>query len=296
MALVDILNAIRTGASAEYQAAVPLATRTNMALVGNPILNDTSVANEFISGMVNLIAFRQYTTRIARNPLAVFKKGAMPFGYKIEEIGVNPAKAVAYDSAGAALLTKTAPDVKVARYYRNRRDVYPVTIEADNLEAAFLSEGNMQTFIGQLINSMYSGDNRDEFLLMKEVLATAIGDAATTNKMICNLVTDIADPLGATVGTAATAFIEHVKILSEMFTFPRSEFNGYKLLDPDGPGHTTSPYITSCPVEEQALIIRADIKARLSVNVLAAAFNISEPPRSPRPRSPLRPGAAPRRG
>jgi hypothetical protein len=228
----DVLNLIHQNASAEYQAAVPLATRTNLALVGNPILDDTSVANEFISGLVNLIAFRQYTTRMIRNPLASFKKGNVQFGYKIEEIGVNPAKAVAYDSAGAALLSKTAPDVKVARYYRNRRDVYPVTIEADNLEAAFLSMGNMQTFIGQLINSMYAGDARDEFLLMKEALATAIGDGEATNKMICQPVADIAGADGSTVAAAATAFIEQVKILSEMFTFPRSEFNGYKLLDP----------------------------------------------------------------
>ena len=132
-----ILDTIRANASDDYVSRVPVATQNNIASVGQVITSYSSLANEFVSALVNRIAFTIVTNKIASNPLAILKKGGVPLGTDIQEIYTNPAKAKTYDLSSTELLTNVPPDVKALYYRVNRQDKYPVTVTRQMLQKAF---------------------------------------------------------------------------------------------------------------------------------------------------------------
>ena len=179
----DILNAIRNDASTEYQERIPEATRNNIADIGNALLNYNAGLNEFLGALVNRIGLVAIKNRLYSNPLKEFKKGMLNYGDTIEEIFVEIAKAKHYDVEPNTnnlgdVFEVTKPKV-LSRFHKvNRQDFYPVTINQDILRRAFLSEQNLDDFISKIFDSLYSADEYDEFLLMKNL----IGDARSKNK------------------------------------------------------------------------------------------------------------------
>lgn len=259
-----ILDTIRANASAEYQERVPLAERTAIEAVGAPILTFQSTQNEFLNALVNRIALSIIQNKTAKNPLAVLKKGTIPLGSDIQEIFTNMAKDTGFDGTGSALLTKTTPDTKALYHRINRKGQYPVTITKQQLQTAFVSYAELEKMLGSIVTAMYSGDNFDEFVLMKNLFATAITDS----KIITASVTHVKDE------ATAKAFIKAVKNASSAFTFPSSSFNAY--FDNRPAADTGDPITTWTPVEDQVLIIRADVMNEIDVDVLAAAFNMDK--------------------
>lgn len=257
-----IMNTIRANASAEYQARVPEATLTNIQAVGNPILTYQSTQNEFLSALVNRIALVLVNNRIAKNPLAILKNGSIPLGKDIEEIFTNMATATTYDPTGENLLKRNIPDTKAAYHRLNRQDVYKVTINNDQLQTAFTSWDKLEELIGSIVNSLYSGDNFDEFLLMKKTFA----DAITGNKVVIKEIDAI------TNADTAKALVKEARTASGLFKFPSSKFNKYS----DLTGATGKPVVTWTPVEDQIMLIKSEVLSAIDVDVLAAAFNLDK--------------------
>lgn len=173
---IDILNVIRSDASPQYQERVPVATQENIAEVGNPILNFQAVRNEFLDNLVNRIGLVIITSRSYNNPLKSFKKGLMSLGETVEEIFVNLIKAEPYylvDDQGMTAaedeFKRRIPDVRAVFHIRNRQDKYPVTIQNDDLRTAFLSYEGVENLVSKIIEAVYTSDEYDEFLLMKNV-------------------------------------------------------------------------------------------------------------------------------
>ena len=139
---VNTLNYIRQEASSQYREVVPKATADNIKEIGNILLNDAyqPMLNEFVNNLINRIALTRIENKSFSNPLAMFKKGSVPYGTDIQLIFENPAVAEEYEysnSAMAKLLTITDPDTKVAYLRRNRKDLYTKTIARDGLQGAF---------------------------------------------------------------------------------------------------------------------------------------------------------------
>lgn len=259
--IVNIVNTILANGSTEYQTRVPEATRDNIAAVANPILEYASIQNEFLSAIVNKIAFTVVLNRTYSNPLSILKKGAKPLGLDIESIHTNPAEATTYDPTGATLLAQTTPDVASEYFRLNRQDQYPTTINLETLRHAFTSWENLNTLVDSIITSLYSGDYIDEFILMKNTFAQGV----TAGKLLTAespLVTDAA---------SAASLVTSIKTASSAFTYPSTAFNAYKKSNPTGKARTTW-----CPREDQVLIIRSDLMNFIDVNVLAAAFNMDK--------------------
>lgn len=259
----NILNAIRQNATADYQTRVPLATQNNIQEVGNPILAYQSTQNEFLNALVNKIAFSIVTSRIAENPLKILKKGTVPLGQDIEDIFVNMAKAKRYDPDGKNLLQREIPDIKSAYYRLNRQDMYKVTISNDQLRLAFTSYEQLESLIAGIVNSLYSGDNFDEFLIMKNLVVSAVNN----NVVKTEVTTKITDE------TSAKSFVKKLRSISSLMKFPSSNYNNYVNYSGDT---EQSPIVTWSPVERQLLLIRSDILAEIDVDVLAVAFNMSK--------------------
>lgn len=265
---ITIVNTIRAQEGVSYQERIPELTKTNFKEVGNALVTYETEFNTFCNALVNKIAFTEVSNRRFKNPLATLKSGTKPFGTDIEEIYINPVSAVTFNgSATDDMLKLTKPDVKTIYHRQNRQDKYPVSITIPDIQKAFTSEGNLSAFIQGVINAMYSGDEMDEFLLMKSIVSEGISE----NKIkTLDITYD---------GTKTTCedLIKLIKTLSHDFTEPSTLYNGYNALNAEGiTAKSITPSVTWAPKENQIIIIRSDVDAATDVDVLAKAFNMDK--------------------
>lgn len=257
--MVNVVNTILANGSEEYQNRVPLATQTNIDTVGRQILSYTTTTNEFLSALINKIAFTLVINKTWSNPLAVLKKGDKPLGKDIEVIHTNPAKAESYEDSedfGARLLEQVKPDVATEYYRVNRRDQYTVSVNRQSLRFAFTSWDNLESLLNEIVNSLYSGDYIDEFILTKDLFAKGV-----TNAEIKTV-----DSVEVTDEASGKQLIKDIKTASSAFTYPSTLWNSY-----DG-----GERMTWTPKENQLLIVRSDLINLIDVDVLAQAFNIGK--------------------
>ena len=260
--MTNVLNTILANASADYQSRVPSATQTNIAEVGSAIMSFKATENEFLNALVNKVAMQIVHNKTFRNPLAVLKKGTIPLGRNIEEIYTNPATGTVFDASGADLLQRSIPDVKTIYHSMNRQGKYKVTITKAQLIQAFTSYAALEKLLNTIVNSLYSGDNLEEFLLMKNLFASAI-----TGK---KLKTVEVDPITGT--DTAKSFVKAVKTVGQAMQFPSSNYNSYFDINKDT---DSKPVVTWTPIENQVLIMRNDISVEVDMELLANAFNVS---------------------
>lgn len=259
--ILNLINTIRDNASADYQERIPEATKSNLTDIGGLLAEDIDLANEFSSLLLNKVAYTHVHNKVFKNPLAIFKKGTKPYGDSVEEIFVNFAKAETFDPTGANLLNRKLPDVKAIYHKMNRKDKYKVTITADLLIKAFRSFEGFNSVYTSIVNSLYNGDNKDEFVLFKQMFA----DACKTG---CMTTYEIADPVSSPEN--ATEFIKAVKLVSTDMTFPKTIYNGYlKAQSKD-----KIPVETFSSVDDQLIVIDAATSVSVDVDVLAKAFNL----------------------
>lgn len=253
---VDILNAIRNNSTAYYRDYVPVATNTADSLreIGNVIMNYPALQNEFLSALVNRIGRVLITSKMYKNPWAVFKKGEMLYGETIEEIFVNIAKPFEFDPAVAEqkVFKREIPDVRSAFHILNYQKFYKATISNDQLRQAFLSWQGVTDLIGRIVEAMYTSANYDEFLTMKYILARNILNGNLKAVQVSQVTPE-------TIKQAVSI----IKGVSNSFEFMSSKYNlagvsNYSLKD------------------NQYLIVNSEFDAAMDVEVLASAFNMSK--------------------
>lgn len=268
MSIQTILNTIRENSSAQYQERIPEATRNNLAEIGTALIDFKPSRNEFLDALVNRIAFVQVSNRRFKNPLSILKKGTKPYGLDIEDIYTNPVAAQTYDGTNIGDMLKiTKPDTKTIYYRTNRQDKYGVSITIPQLKKAFTSEGEFKKFYNSIMTALYSGDELDEFLLMKNLVSDAIKD----NKLVTMEVDYKGDE------ETSKELIKLVNTVSKNFKFPSHDYNGYNKLNAEGiASKQIIPAKTWTPEENQIILIRTDVASCTSVEVLAQAFNMSE--------------------
>ena len=166
-------------ASAMYRVSSPNFQST----IGDP--NEVS-SLEFMNGLLEYpdslgVEFMNLATRIGRviahrniltNKLAPFKMGNMGLGYTMEEYFVECAKEHDYDQADAedTLFKRELPDIKSAFYVVNRKSYYPATITDDDMRKFFVNWNGVNSLIARIVDSMYNGDNKDDYNYMKSAL------------------------------------------------------------------------------------------------------------------------------
>lgn len=168
-------------ASAMYRVASPNFQST----IGDP--NEVS-SLEFMNGLLEYpdtlgVEFMNLATRIGRviahrniltNKLAPFKMANMPLGYTMEEYFVECAKEHEYDQADAenTLFKRELPAIQTAFYVVNRKSYYPATITDDDMRKYFVEWDGVNSLIARIVDSMYNGDNKDDYNYMKSALVT----------------------------------------------------------------------------------------------------------------------------
>ena len=249
---IDILNTIRANAPYEYQQYVPEVTsEDDIVKVGDALYGYPSLANMFITALVNRIALVKVQSATFNNPYRELKKGYIENGETVEEIFTNIAKVIhfSYEKAPERLARRTVPDIRSAFHVINWRVMYPVSIDDNELRRAFLSMNGVQDLIARIVDTVYTANDYDEYLLFKYLIIKQV----TSGKIHPEAV-DTSD-----IKNSAKAF----RGLSNKLTFMSTDYNSAGVMN-------------TTPRDRQHIFMTAEFNAAFDVDVLAAAFNMDK--------------------
>ena len=169
----QILNAIRTDASLAYQQRIPAATQGDITDTVNHLLEYRPMMNEFIDALVNRIGDVVIKSKVWSNPLAEFKRGMMQYGETIEELATTLLQAKRYDPNKCYddVFKCSPPDVMSNFHSINRQDYYELTVNDMLLRRAFLNDYGLQDLVGRIMETPYTSDYWDEYLIMRNLFA-----------------------------------------------------------------------------------------------------------------------------
>jgi len=252
----DIINAIRNSSGDSFQRYVPLANAENVAQVGAGILLNQTMQNEFITSLVDRIGLVVLKSVSLENPLKRFKKGMMPLGRTIEEIFTDITKSHKYNAeeAETTVFKREIPNVKTLFHERNREEFYKQTIQDSSLQSAFVSWGTFESFLSQIINSIYNSAEVDEFLYMKLLIDNYYSKGLFKVVAVDAPVTE----------TASRALVKKIRAFAGKATLPMGsrDYNALAVMN-------------RVDMNDLHLIITADLQAEIDVEVLARAFNMN---------------------
>lgn len=254
--VANILNYIKQDASTYYKNYVPTASvnADNLKVIGNVIMGDATLRNEFVSALVNRIGFVTITSKIWENPWAVFNKGQVEYGQTTEEIYVNIAKPFEYDAEVGVdnQYKRQIPDVRSAMHIMNWQKFFKVTIQEKDLKRAFLGWGGVEDLIGKIIESMNTGLNYAVYQTMKYMIARVIlqgqGNATEVPSVTSQNMSEI---------------VAKVREISNNWTILNSKNNIAGVMN-----HTQK--------DDQYLITTNAFDAKMDVEILATAFNMDK--------------------
>ena len=259
--LKQSLNALREISSTIYHEYIPVIDdSTDISAFAEPIMTYPVVYNEFCDVLVNKLVYSQFETMTFNNPLRVLEGDRIPLGYAGEHVYTNPAKARGFNvNDFAGVLMKYESDTKVEYHTVNSDVQYCVTVSRQQLKKAMTSWENLAEFITQLSNSLYNGCYIDEFRWTKNIISGAFKE----NRAVYDKITAVTDE------ATAKAFVEEARKYFLNFQLPSTEFNAWAKN-----GGAGRPITTWSRPEDIILVVRNDIRAKIDVQSLAAAFNL----------------------
>ena len=249
---VDLLNTIRSEAGGRYLQEVPLATKDNLKEIaailkgdaGFPNLKDMFVNTLFIKvGMqiVNRFSFN--------NPLGVYKRNTDNLANVIEEIYIGLVKENQFNPviAETELYKQELPKIAAQYHVRNRKSFYKVTISSQMIAEAFQTVATLDSFINQVIGTLITSNEFDEYLYIKSVLEaiTTEGSAKVVE-----------------VGDNYSDLLVALQEKSDDMEFIQ-KWNAAGVPNSDAQG-------------EISFALSNKVNAKLNVEELAAAFNLSK--------------------
>lgn len=251
----DLLNAIRNSASTDYKNYVPVVNNANSIRdIGNIIMSYAPLQNEFISNMVNRIITVWVQSKAYRNPWSFFSKGELELGETIEQVWVDILQPFQFDPALAEkqIFKREAPNVQAVFHYINSKLFYKVTIEREQLRAAFVTENGLENMVTKIVEQLATSEQMDEFEIMKYLIARHILDGHFYPISIPTI-----------SGDNARAITAVIKEASDKILFPS------RLYNPAGVKNFTAK-------DNQYLISNAYWNSNMDVNVLSTAFNMEK--------------------
>lgn len=250
-----------------YQTQIPLVDDyTSSQVYGQSLLNlPSDLRNKFIQSLVNRIAYTRFMMDYFENPLRELAGDDLPLGAIGQEIYVNPARGRVYDiNDFAGLLVKYESDIK-AEYTEINFDVqYPVTIIRKELEKAFVSWGDFESFLMGISTSLYNGAYIDDYKYTKKLITNAyVNNAVQMETISFAGATPTKDELESLTARLRQAYLD--------FMVPSTKYNAWKKVG----GYGRSIVSWSKP-ENIVVFVSNKMASILDVNVLANAFNINK--------------------
>lgn len=250
-----------------YQTQIPLVDDyTSSQVYGQSLLNlPSDLRNKFIQSLVNRIAYTRFMMDYFENPLRELAGDDLPLGAIGQEIYVNPARGRVYDiNDFAGLLVKYESDIK-AEYTEINFDVqYPVTIIRKELEKAFVSWGDFESFLMGISTSLYNGAYIDDYKYTKKLITNAyVNNAVQMETISFAEATPTKDELESLTARLRQAYLD--------FMVPSTKYNAWKKVG----GYGRSIVSWSKP-ENIVVFVSNKMASILDLKVLANAFNIDK--------------------
>lgn len=258
----NALKRIYNNASETYQRKVGKYERgDDLTAFGQPIIDYNSITNEFLPALVQLVAFPIFQSHMWNNRLSSLKKGTKPYGFDIEDIYSNPVNPTPYSATDFTRILKGTKQDTISAFYReNRHDVFQKTITKDMLRGAFRDVVAFSEFIDTLIQTVYAGNEIEEYNLTKRALNECYDASMFIEKSI-----DLSTANG--IQTA----VEDVKNAYEHFQFPSTAYNNYAVSS--GTGKLAKVWTNP---EDIIVIAKIDTINAIKVKYLAGVFNLTE--------------------
>ena len=249
-----------------YQEQIPLVNHyTSSQVYGQSLLAlPTDMRNKFIQSLVNRIAYTKFVMDYFENPLQELAGDDLPLGAIGQEIYVNPARGRVYNIDDfAGLLAKYESDVK-AEYSEINFDVqYPVTIIRKELEKAFVTWGDFESFLMGISTSLYNGAYIDDYKYTKKLISNAYRNNAV------QMETFTFSNVSAPTENELKSFTKKLRETFLNFKSPSTKYNAWSKVG----GYGRAIVSWSKP-EDIVVFISNKLASELDVDVLANAFNM----------------------
>lgn len=251
---VQIYNNLRAGLSTQAQSLLPVGTTSNIGDIANIFRSYPNIQNEFLDALSNKVTETIITSVTFTNPLTRFKRSTSLLGDTIEDIYVGLVEEHVYNpvKAETEVFKREIPDVQATYNVRNRESMYKVTVQADQMQAAFQSWTSFEGLVGKIVGTLVTSNERDEYQYIKALPVTAYKNNHTDLVAVGNLDSE----------EAIKNFVIELRAKSSELEYVNSS-------TPIGVENAT-------PRDRQVLIISARVEAMVDVNVLASAFNMSK--------------------
>lgn len=257
--------------------------RLNSENVYKLISDFPTLKNEFLDSLVNRCVKTQFFTKTYNNRLKMLHNGMLGFGDSIQQVYTDMGKRKGFYehfekqgdfSSGASaendLIGKRVPDISTAYITQNFEHKYKVTIAKQLIRKAFLSETGLSRMVADLINSNLNGAYRDEYRDMLGILTRPTAETTVTEGhkyeqgLIWQYAKDstLCDTAIIPCGSDPKKYAEVVRTYAEKLTFDSDKYNLAKIT-------------TWSDTQDYIHITTPENNARIDVNVIASAFNVS---------------------
>ena len=275
----EILNQIRSGASEEYKARVAEVGLDDVQgrSAWRSLTDFPTVKNEFLNVLTNKVLKSVFYSKVFENPLKMLHRGKLEYGASIEQLFVNMAEHKGFyehfdgsDSIEGDLIKEVKANIDALYITKNFAYKYKVSISEAQLRSAFVSRTGLADLINQLTNSILSGAYFDEYNDMKKILF----DASKGVKSVYSstgLMQEVALSSSEVTNAIKTVEVdktnikelnETVRALAGRLSFPSTDYN--------------MAGVRNWSNREDFLFITTpEIQAKIDVEVLAQAFNVS---------------------
>ena len=252
-----ILEKVWLNASNDFQQRIPNPTQGKIASTIDALFDPMNRAyfNDFMSILINRIAFTYVRGKRWDNKLAVFKGQKINYGSTIQEIAPNWIRAHAYNVEEETLLKLNRPEAEVWYHSQNRQDRYDISISYDDLRTAFVDEYGLNNFIAKVMEVPINSDEYDEYRIMLQLIAE-YENSFEFYKEHVDAVTD---------DDSAKAFLKKLRELAGLLEFPSARYNAANV---DIPVFARN--------NELVLMMTPQIKASIDVDALATLFNLEK--------------------
>lgn len=237
-----------------------------------------NVKNAFVNTLTNKVAKSVIFSKIFSNPLKELKKGKVEYGESIEELFVQMAMAKNFGenwedstSPEADLIRKLKPKVTAMYITVNFDKKYKTTVMDKQLRKAFINEYGLSNLVMQIVSSITSQAEYQEFLATKGTMLNLVAECK--NKSLDaehKTESDVSLPIGTVV--KQTPYVRQVTSSKDLVQAIREEVGNMKF---PSNKYNLAKELNWCNPQDLVLMTTPSVSADIDVNVLASAFNVS---------------------
>lgn len=243
--------------SSDFQQRIPKPTQSNIAQVAEFMFDpmNRDLFNQFNNFLINRVGATKIHGRRWENPLGKFKGAKMEYGNTVQEIAFQWVKAHAYRDDVTDLLEIERPQGETAFHSQNRKDRYRISENFNELRSSFLDFYGLNTYLNEIFDIPFNSDNYDEYRIMMELMAFHDYYKGFFKHSLS------AYPIDEESGKE---FLTALRTYAGSLKFPSSLYNA----------RVTGNIPVFAKPEELVLFYTPQAAASISVNVLAAIFNV----------------------